>query len=35
MWSGGAPTYATPSVFVFTTVDATNWFGSMVGSGFA
>jgi hypothetical protein len=33
--SATAPTYATPSVFVFSTVDAgTTWFGSMVGSGF-
>ena len=36
-WSGGtAPTYATPSVYVFTTVDAgTTWIGAQSGSGFA
>ena len=36
-WSGGsAPTYATPSVYVFTTVDAgTTWVGAQSGSGFA
>lgn len=36
-WSvGSAPTYATPSVYVFTTVDAgTTWLGSQVGSAFA
>jgi hypothetical protein len=36
-WSGGtAPTYATPAVFVFTTVDAgTTWLGTMTGSAFA
>ena len=35
-WSGGAPTYATPSKYVFSTVDGgTTWLGVMVGSGFA
>lgn len=35
-WSGGAPTYATPSLYVFTTVDGgTTWLGSLVGSAFA
>jgi hypothetical protein len=35
-WSGGAPTYATPSLYVFTTVDGgTVWLGSLVGSAFA
>jgi len=36
-WSGGAaPTYTTPSVYVFTTVDAgTTWLGSQVGAAFA
>ena len=30
-----APTYATPSIFVFTTDDTgTTWFGHMTGSGF-
>ena len=30
-----APTYATPSIFVFTTDDTgTTWFGSLVGSGY-
>ena len=35
-WSGGAPTYATPSIYTFTTVDGgTTWLGTLVGSGFA
>jgi hypothetical protein len=36
-WSGGAaPTYTTPSVYVFTTIDAgTNWLGQQVGKAFA
>lgn len=36
-WSGGsAPTYTTPSVYVFVTVDAgTTWLGSQVGAAFA
>jgi len=36
-WSGGvAPTYTTPSVYTFTTVDAgTTWLGAQVGAGFA
>ena len=36
-WSGGAaPTYTTPAVYVFTTVDAgTVWLGSQVGRAFA
>ena len=35
-WSGGAaPTYTTPSVYVFTTVNATDWLGSQVGAAFA
>lgn len=36
-WSGGAaPTYTTPSVYIFTTVDAgTTWLGSQVGKAFA
>ena len=35
-WSGGAaPTYTTPSVYVFTTVDAgTNWLGAQTGKAF-
>lgn len=33
--SATAPTYATPSIFVFHTDDTgTTWFGSMTGSGF-
>jgi len=33
--SATAPTYATPSIFVFITDDTgTTWFGNMVGSGF-
>ena len=35
-WSGGAPTYATPSIYFFSTVDAgTTWFGSVQGTGLA
>jgi hypothetical protein len=36
-WHGGAaPTYATPSVYIFTTVDAgTIYMGQLVGSAFA
>jgi hypothetical protein len=36
-WSGGAaPTYTTPSMYVFTTVDAgTTWLGAQSGSAFA
>ena len=36
-WAGGtAPTYATPSVYIFSTVDGgTIWLGSSVGLGFA
>lgn len=36
-WSGAsAPTYTTPAVYVFTTVDAgTTWLGSQVGKAFA
>jgi hypothetical protein len=36
-WAGGsAPTYATPSLYVFTTVDGgTTWLGSLVGSAFS
>jgi hypothetical protein len=36
-WSGGtAPTYATPSVYVFTTVDAgATWIGAQSGSAFS
>jgi hypothetical protein len=36
-WAGGsAPTYTTPSLYVFTTVDGgTNWLGSLVGKAFA
>jgi hypothetical protein len=36
-WSGGsAPTYTSPSVYVFSTVDAgTTWLGTQVGAGFA
>jgi hypothetical protein len=36
-WAGGtAPAYATPSLFVFTTMNTgTDWLGSLVGSGFA
>lgn len=33
--SATAPTYATPSLFVFTTTDGgTIWLGAMIGSGF-
>ena len=37
VWDGGtAPTYATPSVYAFTTLDGgTSWIGSLVGSAFA
>lgn len=36
-WSGAtAPTYGTPSLYVFTTFDSgTTWLGSQVGSAFA
>jgi hypothetical protein len=36
-WSGGAaPTYTTPSMYVFTTVDGgTNWLGAQIGAAFA
>lgn len=36
-WSGGvAPTYTTPSMYTFTTVDAgTTWLGAQVGRAFA
>jgi len=36
-WSGGAaPTYTTPSVYVFTTVDGgTTWLGAQTGKAFA
>lgn len=36
-WSGGAaPTYTTPSVYTFTTVDAgATWLGAQVGAAFA
>ena len=36
-WAGGtAPTYATPSIYVFSTVDGgTTWLGSSVGLAFA
>lgn len=36
-WAGGAaPTYATPSKYVFSTVDAgTTYMGTLAGSGFA
>ena len=36
-WSGGsAPTYTTPSVYTFVTVDAgTTWLGAQVGAAFA
>lgn len=34
-WSGGAPTYASPSLYAFTTLDGgTTWLGS-AGTGFA
>ena len=34
--SGAAPTYTTPSVYTFTTVNGgTDWFGSQVGRAFA
>ena len=37
VWAGGTPpTYETPSLYTFTTVDGgTTWFGGLVGSGFA
>ena len=37
VWDGGtAPTYASPSVYGFTTLDGgTTWYGSLVGSAFA
>jgi len=36
-WAGGsAPSYTTPSVYVFTTVNGgTDWFGAQVGEAFA
>ena len=36
-WSGGAaPTYTTPSMYTFTTVDAgTTWLGTQAGAAFA
>lgn len=36
-WDGGTPpTYTTPALYVFTTVDSgTTWLGSQVGKGFA
>ena len=36
-WDGGAaPTYTTPSLYVFTTLDSgTTWLGSQVGRAFA
>ncbi len=36
-WSGGSvPTYTTPSLYVFTTIDAgTTWLGQQVGRAFA
>jgi len=36
-WSGGsAPTYTTPSVYTFVTVDGgTTWLGSQAGNAFA
>jgi hypothetical protein len=35
-WSGGAPTYATPSWYTFVTADSgTTWYGTLIGSGFA
>lgn len=36
-WAGGAaPTYTTPSVYTFTTVDGgTTWLGAQVGTAFA
>ena len=35
-WAGAAPGYATPSQYVFTTVDGgTTWLGQLVGKGFA
>lgn len=36
-WDGGtAPTYTTPSLYVFTTLDSgTSWLGSQVGRAFA
>ena len=34
--SGTAPTYTTPSLYVFTTLDSgTTWLGSQVGKAFA
>ena len=37
VWDGGtAPTYATPSVYAFTTLDGgTSWIGSLVASALA
>ena len=37
VWDGGAaPTYASPSVYAFTTLDTgTTWIGSLVASGLA
>ena len=34
-WSGGAPTYSSPSVYIFSSIDNGGiWFGSSVGVGF-
>jgi hypothetical protein len=35
-WAGSAPSYTTPSVYVFLTMDGgTTWLGQQVGAGFA
>ena len=34
-WSGGAPSYSSPSVYIFSSIDnGAIWFGSSVGTGF-
>lgn len=37
VWPGGtAPTYATPSMYAFTTVDSgTTWFGGLIGAEYS
>ena len=35
-WAGGvAPTYTSPSMYVFTTVNATDYLGTQAGAGFS
>lgn len=36
IWAGGPPTYTSPAVYLFSTVDAgTTWFGFQAGKAFA